>query len=163
VGVLGVEKFVGCPRWMIRPHLPAVLAIERSTFRDPWTQEDFLRVVADPLGRAQVVERHGQVVAYSVYRLGEQNVELLNIAVAPYWRRLGLGSLLFGRLVEKVGHGRYRYGKIRLTVPDNLLGAHLFFRAHGLRCRSTVRSLYGDGVDGYLFEKGAGDEVNYCG
>jgi ribosomal-protein-alanine N-acetyltransferase len=137
---------------MISSHLPAVLAIERSVFTSPWGEREFLSVIGERNGRAQVVERHGQVVGYCVYRLGE-TVELLNIAVAPYWRRLGIGSLLLGRLVNKVGCGIHQ--RLIFTVPDDLLGAHLFFQSHGLRCQHTVRNLYGDGVDGYVFRKGS--------
>jgi ribosomal-protein-alanine N-acetyltransferase len=88
------------PRWSIvtfdESHIDGIIAIERSSFQQPWQRISFLGelscrdaldiVVLDPLG--------GQILAYACLRLTLDEMHLLKIAVASRWRRKGVATWL---------------------------------------------------------------------
>jgi len=88
------------PGWSIvtldESHIDGIIAIEKTSFQQPWQRISFLNelscrdaldvVVLDPLG--------GQILAYACLRLTLDEIHLLKIAVAPRWRRRGMATWL---------------------------------------------------------------------
>ena len=88
------------PGWSIvtldESHIDGIIAIEKTSFQQPWQRISFLNelscrdaldvVVLDPLG--------GQILAYACLRLTLDEIHLLKIAVAPRWRRRGIAAWL---------------------------------------------------------------------
>lgn len=81
--------------------IPAVLAIERASFSDPWTEN---HLEEDPCLVATVDD---VIAAFLMWRQnfpGDQDslpeVEILNVAVHPEWRRRGLAKRLLKRLTR---------------------------------------------------------------
>ena len=82
-------------------HIPAVLEIEHESFTSPWTGEMFRQEVEDNgLSRSFVALDDGRVVAYFVAWFLNQEVHLLNIAVASSHRRRGIGRYLMRYLMD---------------------------------------------------------------
>jgi len=137
-------------------HVQQMLRIERASFHSPWCVVDFDRVLQHPTFTGRVVKLEGTVVAYSLcYRArrwpagtpNRQCLDLLNLAVAPERRGVGLGRLLLNTLKDTIGDGR-----IRTLVAERSLGAQLFFRATGFRANGIRRGYCDDGQDAYRFE-----------
>ncbi len=90
-----------------RADLPALLEIEKASFAQPhWTAKDFLR------DRCMVAETDGRIAGLLVSRevfSGENGTpperEILNLAVAPHFRRRGIATaLLTHELKRKAVH-----------------------------------------------------------
>lgn len=142
-------------RWLIRRDLPEVLAIEQASFEFPWGEREF----ADCLSRRNcvgMVAQYGQkIVGYMIYELGKSRIHLLNLAVAPNYRRKGIGSQMIAKLISKLTPEQRE--KIYLEVRESNLPAQLFFRANGFRAVSVLRNYYDDSPeDAYLMEYSRG-------
>jgi ribosomal-protein-alanine N-acetyltransferase len=83
--------------------LPAVVAVERGSFSDPWSAEAFAAHLGDVF---IVAESLAALAGYAVaWSLGPEG-EILNLAVAPAHRGRGVGGLLLHALLrELAGRG----------------------------------------------------------
>ncbi len=129
--------------------LPGILAIERASFRHPWSAEAFRAEARNPIARVRVL-RHasGRVLGYVVFRLYEQAVHLLNIAVDPACRRRGLGR----RLLQEVVREARRHGLpwVVLEVRVSNEPAQRLYEAFGFRRVQRLPAYYGD-EDAWLY------------
>lgn len=138
-------------RWMIRRDMPQVLAIEAASFEFAWTEEDFLNCLRDRSNIGMVCEVEFSIVGFVIYTLDRKSLQVLNFAVAPTWRRRGVGTAMFRRLVGKLPHGRPR-NQIRCEVRETNDVAIRFFRSMGMTATSVLREHYVDtDEDAYLF------------
>ena len=80
-------------------HVEQVAALERICFSDPWSAASIASELDNPLSSWLVAEENAQVVGY----IGSQSVQelsdMMNVAVAPGWRRRGLGRRLVQALL----------------------------------------------------------------
>jgi ribosomal-protein-alanine N-acetyltransferase len=78
--------------------IPAICAIERSTYSHPWTPAHFIDSLAAGYRCRCLVgpSRHGPeaIIGYFIAMKGVDEVHLLNITVAPAFRRQGWGRLM---------------------------------------------------------------------
>ena len=138
-------------RWMIRRDMPAVLDIEAESFEFPWLEEDFIRCLRQRNCIGMVVECDDRVVGFMVYELNKTRLHMLNFAVAPQFRRLGVGSQMLDKLIGKLS--AQRRSRIMLEVRETNLAAQLFFRENGFRAVSVLRKYYEDTPeDAYLMQ-----------
>jgi ribosomal-protein-alanine N-acetyltransferase len=115
---------------MIRRDMPMVLAIEEASFEFPWSEEDFLLCLRQRNCIGMVAELNDEVVGYMVYELHKHRLHLLNFAVSPSCRRIGIG---------------------RAMIETNL-AAQLFFRSIGFRAEKVLSGFYEDSDDdAYVF------------
>ena len=77
-----------------RADVPAVVAIERLAFADPWSAGSFTDLLGEPRVLFTVAEQDGRVAGYSVVWTAADESELANLAVAPGQRGQGVGGLL---------------------------------------------------------------------
>jgi ribosomal-protein-alanine N-acetyltransferase len=84
-------------RYVIRPARPTdvgdVGAIERAVFSDPWSEDDFAECVASE-APFLIADAHGVVAGYVVAQSAADQGEILNLGVAPVYRRQGIGRAL---------------------------------------------------------------------
>jgi ribosomal-protein-alanine N-acetyltransferase len=82
--------------------MPAVMEIERVSFRAPWTEQLFLEELVRNWAFVDVVRdlRDGRAVAFSNYWLVADEVHLLNLATHPQARRAGHASRLLAHITE---------------------------------------------------------------
>jgi [ribosomal protein S18]-alanine N-acetyltransferase len=122
---VGVLESVAC-RGMTADDLDRVTAIEQAVHAHPWTRVNF----ADSLAAGyccRVVEREGEIVAYSVLMEGPEEAHLLNLSVAANWQRSGIGSGLARHCFELARAGGAQ--RILLEVrPSNFSARALYAR-----------------------------------
>ena len=83
---------------------PALAAIERAVFSDPWSLESIRESIGMPWMFTWVAEDPtGRVVGYTFCREIAGESELLNLAVAPDQRRSGLGARLLAEALAWAG------------------------------------------------------------
>lgn len=145
------NPIVGHIRWMIRGDLKRVLEIERNSFSNPWTEQEFLSQLRQTSTIGMVIEFREMIVGYMVYDLNSRNVKLQNIAVDVPFRRIGIGSQLMDKLKTKLINHREM---IDATVSERNLPAQMFLKAHGFRCVNVMSGFYEEpdvDTDAYYF------------
>jgi ribosomal-protein-alanine N-acetyltransferase len=144
-------------RWMIRRDMPEVLQTEQESFEFSWTEEDFLRCLRQRNCIGMVAEQGERVIGFMIYELHKNKLHILNFAVHPAYRRLGVGKQMVAKLVSKLSS--HRRTRITLEVRETNLPAQLFFRSQGFKALRVLRGFYEDsGEDAFLMQyKLAGD------
>lgn len=136
-------------RWMIRRDTAEVLRIERASFADPWREEQFIHWLRQRDCIGMVAECGGQVAGYEIHQLAKRHIRVWNFAVAPEFRRSGVGRAMVEKLKGKITsqHRRRLYTEVR----EGNLEAQLFFRACGLRCDRIEPEWFCNGEPAYRF------------
>ena len=136
-------------RWMIRRDMPEVLQTEQESFEYSWTEEDFLRCLRQRNCIGMVAEQGERVVGFMIYELHKARLHILNFAVHPQYRRVGVGAQMVAKLISKLSS--HRRTRITLEVRETNLPAQLFFRSQGFKAVRVLRGFYEDsGEDAFL-------------
>lgn len=136
-------------RWTIRRDLPAVLAIDRASFAAPWSEARFVEHLKIRNCIGMVAECDGEIVGHVVYELHRRHVSVVRLAVAPAFRRRGIGREILQCIENKLDVTRRT--EIWLELGERDLRGQLFVRACGMRCCQT---LHVEGRDDlYLFKR----------
>lgn len=119
-------------------HVPALAALERLCFSDPWPEAAFMPELENPLSLWLVAECGETVAGYIGSQIVPDEADMMNLAVAPEFRRQGLGRTLTLALFDAL---RAR-GVVSVTLevrdsnePAIRLYESLGFRQTGLRKR----------------------------
>ena len=138
-----------------RDDLPAVLEIERRSFSHPWSLDAFLEETRQAHSRLWLAwseaDESRRLVGYVCHWLVAAEVQILNVATHPDWRRKGLGRWLVEAVLEEArqeGAARVTLEVRRYNLPAIALYERLGFRRVGER-----RNYYGGGEDALLMEK----------
>lgn len=145
-------KIVPYIRYMIRRDMPEVLGIELASFPNPWSEEDFVRILRNRNVIGMVSEFKERVVGYMLCELSASRIDILNFAVHAAMQRRGIGTAMASNLYGKLSP--QRRSRIVLNIRETNLDAQMFFRAVGFQCVSTLRNFYDDTPeDAYVFER----------
>jgi ribosomal-protein-alanine N-acetyltransferase len=110
--------------------VPAIQAIERAVFSDPWSARDFRDCVASGMPFL-VAETADGLAGYVVAREAADEGEILNLAVAPAWHHRGVGRALVARvLATLVGRGATQ---VFLEVRASNVAARALYEGAGFR------------------------------
>ena len=86
-------------RKMESEDVKAIAALEKECFSDPWSENSIASELDNPLSDWLVAEVDGKIAGY----VGSQSVldgaDMMNLAVAPDFRRQGIGESLVNALV----------------------------------------------------------------
>jgi ribosomal-protein-alanine N-acetyltransferase len=121
--------------------LPQVMAIERRAFTTPWSLAMFVLELSKPSGVCLAALSEGALVGYLVCSRYETVWHVMNVAVAPEQRRLGVASALLSELYERVGDRGARY---TLEVRCSNFVAINLYQREGFRAAGTRRRYYQD-------------------
>ena len=117
-------------------HVEAVARLEEVCFSDPWSVNAISSEVKNPLSLWFVAMEEDEVIGY----IGSQSVidqaDIMNVAVAPAYRRRGVAVLLVNRLqAELAPKGvKYLFLEVRVTNdPAKSLYEKLGFEVVGRR------------------------------
>jgi len=149
-------------RWLIRRDMDEICSIERRSFDQPWSEEEFLTCLRQRNCIGTVIELGQRVYGFMVYELHGNKLVLLNLAVDPEYRRTGRGGRMVQRLIDKLSQQRRR--DIECEIRDSNLAAQLFFQRLGFRAVRVLRNRFPeDREDAYLFRyRLAGEVVGTC-
>lgn len=89
------------PRPMTVHDLDEVMAIEVASYSFPWSRGNFIDSLAAGYLAELRVDAHGECLGYSVAMPGYEEVHLLNLTVAPPYRRQGHARAMLVRLCEQ--------------------------------------------------------------
>ena len=117
--------------------IPAVAAIERTVFADPWTPSAFHAMLGP---QSLVAVSDGEIVGYIFARSMADEGEVLNVAVREGGRRKGLGKLLLDTVLEDFQqHG---VQTVYLEVRESNAAGQSFYQKFGFREVGRRRGYY---------------------
>ncbi len=110
---------------------PALVAIERRAFGDPWSEATFRDALSAAWSFGLVAEVGDEITGYLIAREAGGSGEILNLAVDPPRRRGGIGR----RLLDAGLAGLKRRGveEIFLEVRESNLAAQALYLGAGFR------------------------------
>ena len=121
--------------------LPQVIAIERRAFPTPWSLAMFVLELSKPSGVCLAALRDRRLSGYLVCSRYDAVWHLMNIAVDPDQRRLGIATALLARLFERVDEPEARF---TLEVRQSNASAIELYERHGFRSAGLRRRYYQD-------------------
>jgi ribosomal-protein-alanine acetyltransferase len=130
--------------YRIRSAVPAdakaLLAIERRTFTDPWTEASFQEALSSAWTFGLVAETGRGTVGYLIGREVAGSGEVLNLAVAPESRRRGVaGALLEAGLAT---FRRRKVDEVFLEVRESNRSAQALYLSRGFRAVGQRAAYY---------------------
>jgi ribosomal-protein-alanine N-acetyltransferase len=135
--------------------IPAIIAIEKESFIDPWDHSAFLEALTYYPTTYFVAVSGEAVTGFIVGGLEDtgENIygHLCNIGVSPAYRRRGLGKLLLRRL-------EYQFiietaTAVQLEVRVSNTAAQRFYRRLGYRNVFGIENYYANGEDALVMMK----------
>ncbi len=135
----------------LRPaDLDQVLEIETHSFTCPWGRISFEGELSGPGADSYVIREPGSgaVAAYVFFRRIADEVHIFRIAVAPAWRRRGMGTQLVDACLQAAGQAGARV--VLLEVRPSNTEAVALYRKFGFRAVATRPAYYPDGREDAL-------------
>jgi [ribosomal protein S18]-alanine N-acetyltransferase len=120
--------------------LPAVLSIERRSFPAPWSLAMFVLEVSKPSGVCLAAVAGDEVVGYLVCSRYADVFHLMNVAIEPERRRLGIAARMIDRMLVEAG----RDERYTLEVRVSNHGAIEMYEKLGFRRAGRRRRYYSD-------------------
>lgn len=132
--------------------LPRIMEIERLAFPAPWTLASFQRELTLPFSRIMVgIPADSSSIAGFLCRwLIADECHILNIAVHPDSRRLGIGAVLIRETINEAKSTGA--GVVTLEVRRSNLPARQLYRKFEFEERRLRRHYYGPGEDAIIME-----------
>lgn len=128
--------------------LPAVLGIEQQSYPFPWTGEQFLQELNNKVAAVELLWLGEQLAGYLCYWLIDGELQILNIAISPRFRRRGLAE----QLLVHVFNACRKKGLERawLEVRAGNVSAIELYRKQGFVADAIRTGYYRDGEDALL-------------
>lgn len=143
--------------WSLRPatedDLGPVAELEKACHPaagNAWTIENLRAELLKPYGRFLVLtddETDERIAGYLVFWMMFDECHVLNVAVAPDFRRRGVGRYLVQQAVRESVQKDYR--KILLDVRKSNGAAAALYQDQGFVITHVRKAFYGDGEDAY--------------
>ena len=134
--------------------LPRILEIERLCFPAPWTLASFERELTLPFSRIMLAipeaRDSGTFVGFLCRWLIADECHILNIAVHPESRRLGIGGVLMTEAINEAKSTGTNV--VTLEVRRSNLPARQLYRKFEFEERRLRRHYYGPGEDAIIME-----------
>jgi len=138
-------------RPMERTDLDEVLAVEQVSYPVPWKLEHFLQEIHSPLAFPFVAVVDGQVAGYLCLMSLFEEAQIMNIAVAPEFRRKGVARVLLDLAIATAREKGAE--NLVLEVRESNSAAIALYEGYGFQ-RYFVRKGYYEGKeDAILMER----------
>lgn len=122
-------------RWMIPHDMPEILDIEKTSFKEPWDEDDFLVHLRQRSCIGMVAEVGEKVVGFFTYKLEKDHLVLTKLAVHPDYRGQSIGQQCILKLQSKLSPQRRTH--IVALVPESCLKTQGFFEKYDVNLQLT--------------------------
>jgi len=127
---------------MVPADLDEVMAIERTSFRHPWSSNFFLEELQVACARSILAQVNDKIVGYVLFWLLPESVDIHNIAVHPAFRRQRIGQALLQQVVEQA---RSRdSSRVTLEVRVSNIAAQKLYESVGFISQGLRKGYYSD-------------------
>lgn len=122
-----MTSLVAVTRENDRLYLPQIHEIEMLSFPSPWSLNAFISEIENPISYLWALEGEGALSGYICFWMFDKEVQLLSLAIHPYFRGKGLGYTLLERMIKTAVSKGIQH--IWLEVrPSNLVGKRLYHK-----------------------------------
>ena len=129
--------------------LDGIVAIENVSFPTPWPRRVFEREIRSHKSYNRVMRFGGTVVGYLVTWTIYDEVHILNIAVHPDFRKMGIGERMLKDCISHSAECGLKYALLEVRVSNT--GAINLYEKLGFKTIHTRRKYYSDtGEDAYV-------------
>lgn len=135
-------------RAMAEADLPAVLAVERQCYPSPWSEQQFLRELCNPVATVDLLWLDDELAGYMCTWLIAGELQILNVATSPKFQRRGVADRLFTHLFDRCQ--KQGVDKAWLEVRAGNVAAITLYHQHGFVADAVRSGYYRDGEDAVL-------------
>ena len=128
-----------------------IAEIEKQCFSDPWSEQAFESGMNSPFFYGILFEEGGQVCAYACEMVIFEDAEILNVAVAPSFRRRGLGKELMLALENYAKNKGAE--RLLLEVREGNIPARGLYEKQGFEAYGVRKNYYEDGENAVIMQK----------
>ena len=121
--------------------LPHVIAVERQAFPTPWSLSMFVLELSKPSGICLAAMIDGRLAGYLICSRYDTVWHVMNVAVDPALRRLGVASRLMDHLFGTADRPHEQY---TLEVRESNAAAIALYERFGFRGAGHRRGYYHD-------------------
>jgi len=125
---------------MSEKDLSKVTEIENEVFSDPWSFNAFKTDLDNEMAYPVVAELEGLVIGYSNLYIVAGEIQIGNFAVAPGYRKRGVGKLLMNEILRIAGENSCR--SIFLEVRESNEPAKALYMSFGFKPAGLRRNYY---------------------
>lgn len=123
--------------------LDTIEKIEQVSYPAPWSRSMFATELAKPSSLSvAAIDAHGELVGYLVLSRYVDAWHVMNVAVAPPWRRRGVATALLRRVFESTRADARRGYTLEVRVSNQ--GAIALYERLGFRSKGIRRGYYSD-------------------
>jgi ribosomal-protein-alanine N-acetyltransferase len=123
--------------------LDAIERIERVSYPTPWSRSMFATELAKPSSLSLgAVDETDELVGYLVLSRYVDAWHVMNVAVAPEWRRRGVATALLERLLDDTRDDAQRGYTLEVRVSN--VGAIALYERFGFKPKGVRRGYYTD-------------------
>jgi ribosomal-protein-alanine N-acetyltransferase len=127
---------------MTTADMDEVMAIERTSYRFPWSSGFFLQELQVACARSVLAEFDGRIVGYVLYWILPGALDVHNIAVHVDFRRRGIGRVLLDRVIDAAR--RQSVARVTLEVRRSNLTAQKLYESVGFITSGVRKGYYSD-------------------
>ena len=120
----------------------SIAALEAKCFAMPWSREDFWRETRNELAEYVVAEMNEKIIAYAGAWVSFDQAEVMHVAVEPELRGQGIGTLIFGALIDAVK--KRGATSVTLEVRPSNTAAIKLYKNFGLKSVGRRKGYYLD-------------------
>ncbi len=129
-------------RALALPDLNAIEEIERRSYTTPWSRSMFAGELAKPAALCLGAFEEGRLAGYLIVSRYVDAWHVMNIAVAPAFRRRGIATALLDKLFELTEDASKRGYTLEVRVSNK--GAIKLYERLGFSARGIRRGYYTD-------------------
>ena len=129
-------------RPMTTADMDEIMAIERISYRFPWSQGFFLQELQVACARSILVEVDGRIAGYVLFWLLPGSIDIHNLATHLDFRRRGLARLLLGRVLSQARD--QSISRVTLEVRKSNLPAQKLYESMGFLTTGLRKGYYSD-------------------
>ncbi|HXL02510.1 MAG TPA: ribosomal protein S18-alanine N-acetyltransferase [Candidatus Atribacteria bacterium] len=136
----------------MRPyHLPQIMAIERSSFPQPWSYSLFLSELSNRAATYFVAFFQSKIIGYLGLWTVWGEAHITTFAIHPAYRGEGFGKKLFGYALDYAKSQGCR--EVLLEVRSSNVKAQNLYRSFDFKRIGIRKHYYADGEDAWVMKK----------
>jgi len=120
--------------------LPEIVGIENASFKTPWSETLFYNEICKTIAVSRVAKIDGKVVGYLCGNVILDEGHILNLAVHPEFRRLGIASSLIKEMIDIMRDRDCRSVFLEVRISNEQ--ARIMYEKFGFTLLGTRKNYY---------------------
>ena len=120
--------------------LPEIVGIENASFKTPWSETLFYNEICKTIAVSRVAKIDGKVVGYLCGNVILDEGHILNLAVHPEFRRLGIASSLIKEMIDTMRDRDCRSVFLEVRISNEQ--ARIMYEKFGFTLLGTRKNYY---------------------